>query len=72
MEKPLLLNILGGLDKFDSGKMICEGIDTSKFSSTDWDKYRNSYVGFVFQENNLLEEYNVYDNIRLATDLSKY
>ena len=67
--KTTLLNILGGLDKFDSGKMICEGIDTSKFSSTDWDKYRNSYVGFVFQENNLLEEYNVYDNIRLATDL---
>ena len=67
--KTTLLNILGGLDRFDSGKMICEGIDTSKFSSTDWDKYRNSYVGFVFQENNLLEEYNVYDNIRLATDL---
>lgn len=67
--KTTLLNILGGLDKFDSGKMICEGIDTSKFTSTDWDKYRNSYVGFVFQENNLLEEYNVYDNIRLVTDL---
>ena len=67
--KTTLLNILGGLDKFDSGKMICEGMDTSKFSSIDWDKYRNAYVGFVFQENNLLEEYNVYDNIRLATDL---
>lgn len=67
--KTTLLNILGGLDKFDSGKMICQGIDTSSFKSKDWDKYRNSYVGFVFQENNLLDEYNVYDNIRLATDL---
>lgn len=67
--KTTLLNILGGLDKFDSGKMICQGIDTSLFKESDWDKYRNSYVGFVFQENNLLDEYNVYDNVRLATDL---
>lgn len=67
--KTTLLNIIGGLDKSDSGKMICQGVDTSCFSSTDWDRYRNSYVGFVFQENNLLEEYNVFDNIRLATDL---
>lgn len=66
--KTTLLNILGGLDIFDSGRMICQGVDTSSFSDKDWDKYRNSYVGFVFQENNLLEEYNVYDNIQIATD----
>ena len=67
--KTTLLNIIGGLDKADSGKMFCQGVDTSHFSSSDWDGYRNSYVGFVFQENNLLEDYNVYDNIRVATDL---
>ena len=67
--KTTLLNIIGGLDKADSGKMLCQGVDTSHFSSSDWDGYRNSYVGFVFQENNLLEDYNVYDNIRVATDL---
>lgn len=67
--KTTLLNIIGGLDKADSGKMLCQGVDTSHFSSGDWDGYRNSYVGFVFQENNLLEDYNVYDNIRVATDL---
>ena len=57
--KTTLLNIIGGLDKADSGKMFCQGVDTSHFSSSDWDGYRNSYVGFVFQENNLLEDYNV-------------
>ncbi len=66
--KTTLLNILGGLDTFDSGRMICQGVDTSRFLDKDWDKYRNSYVGFVFQENNLLEEYNVFDNIQIATD----
>lgn len=70
--KTTLLNIIGGLDKADSGKMLCQGVDTSHFSSSDWDGYRNSYVGFVFQENNLLEDYNVYDNIRVATDLQNH
>lgn len=70
--KTTLLNIIGGLDKADSGKMLCQGVDTSLFSSNDWAGYRNSYVGFVFQENNLLEDYNVYDNIRVATDLQNH
>ena len=64
--KSTLLNILGGLDKYDSGDMLILGKSSKDFTQADFDSYRNTYVGFVFQEFNLLEDYNVYENIDLA------
>lgn len=69
--KSTLLNILGGLDKYNSGEIIVDGKSTKKFKGKDFDYYRNTYIGFVFQEFNLLDEYNVYDNINLSRKLQK-
>ncbi|MCI9233590.1 MAG: ATP-binding cassette domain-containing protein [Bacilli bacterium] len=69
--KSTLLNILGGLDQYDSGEMIVDSKSTKKFWPKDFDYYRNTYIGFIFQEFHLLEEYNVYDNIILSRKLQK-
>ncbi len=69
--KSTLLNILGGLDQYDSGDMIVFGKSSKNFSSRDFDSYRNTYIGFVFQEYNILEDYNVYENIILALQLQQ-
>ncbi len=69
--KSTLLNILGGLDNYDSGEMLILGKSSKDFKSCDFDSYRNTYVGFVFQEFNILEDYDVYDNIVLALELQK-
>lgn len=64
--KSTLLNILGGLDTFDSGGMTVAGKNFRNFSQSELDAYRNEYVGFVFQEFNLLDDYDVAGNISLA------
>jgi len=69
--KSTLLNILGGLDQYDSGDMIILGKSSKNFSNSDFDFYRNTYVGFVFQEFNLLSDYNVCDNIKLTLQLGQ-
>ncbi len=69
--KSTLLNILGGLDKYDSGDMLIFGKSSKEFTQADWDSYRNTYVGFVFQEFNILEDYDVYQNIVLALQLQQ-
>lgn len=69
--KSTLLNILGGLDKYNSGDMLVDSKSTKNFWGKDFDYYRNTYIGFIFQEFNLLEEYNVYDNIILSRKLQK-
>lgn len=69
--KSTLLNILGGLDTYDSGDMLILGKSSKDFKGCDFDSYRNTYVGFVFQEFNILEDYDVYDNIVLALELQK-
>lgn len=69
--KSTLLNILGGLDKYNDGEIIVDGKSTKKFRGKDFDYYRNTYIGFVFQEFNLLDEYDVYDNIILSRKLQK-
>ena len=69
--KSTLLNVLGGLDKYDSGDMIILGKSSKEFTQRDLDSYRNTYVGFVFQEFNILEDYDVYNNIILALDLQQ-
>lgn len=69
--KSTLLNVLGGLDKYDSGDITILGKSTKKFKKKDYNSYRNTYIGFVFQEFNILEDYNVYDNIILALELQQ-
>ncbi|MBP5208729.1 MAG: ABC transporter ATP-binding protein, partial [Clostridia bacterium] len=67
--KSTLLNILGGLDKPTSGDVIIDGAPFSSFNSRKYDDYRNTYVGFVFQNFNIIENRTVYENIELALSL---
>lgn len=67
--KSTLLNLLGGLDNLTSGEIFVSGKSISKFDNKQFDAYRNGYVGFIFQEFNILEQYNVYENIELALSL---
>lgn len=69
--KSTLLNVLGGLDTINSGEILINDSALNCFKNKDLDNYRNTYVGFVFQEYNLLDEYNVYKNIELALSLQK-
>ncbi|MBD5132100.1 MAG: ATP-binding cassette domain-containing protein [Clostridiales bacterium] len=70
--KSTLLNIIGGLDKASSGEIIIDGKSTKEFTPKDYDSYRNTYVGMVFQEFNLIDEITLAENIaislRLQTD----
>ncbi len=68
--KTTLLNVVGGLDRFDSGDLVIEGISTKNFSERDWDAYRNNRVGFVFQSYNLIPHQSVLENVELALTLS--
>ncbi len=67
--KSTLLNIIGGIDNYSGGVMIVDGNSTKDFSPRQWDDYRNNTVGFVFQEFNLLDDYNVRGNLMLASGL---
>lgn len=67
--KSTLLNILGGLDKPDEGRILIEGADFSKFTSANLNDYLNSYLGFIFQEYNILKDLNLYDNIALPLEM---
>lgn len=67
--KSTLLNVLGGLDSYDSGEVIVKGKSSKEFSGSDFDSYRNTFIGFIFQEYNILEEFTVSKNIGLALEL---
>ena len=67
--KSTLLNLLGGLDSFDKGEILISGQKTRRFRGKDFDAYRNTLVGFIFQEYNVLEEFTVGANIALALEL---
>ena len=67
--KSTLLNLLGGLDKCDSGQILIKGQSTADFKQSHFDSYRNTCVGFVFQEYNMLEEFTVGANIAIAIEL---
>ena len=69
--KSTLLNIVGGLDKYNKGEIIINGKSSKNFKQRDFDAYRNTYIGFIFQEFNILEEFSVYRNIALALQLQK-
>ena len=67
--KSTLLNVLGGLDRFDDGEIYVKDKSSKAFKGKDWDSYRNTYLGFVFQDYNIIEEFNVNKNIGLALEL---
>ena len=67
--KSTLLNVCGGLDSPTFGEVIVKGRSSKNFSQSDFDSYRNTFIGFVFQEYNILNEFTVEDNIALALEL---
>ena len=67
--KSTLLNLLGGLDRYDGGDILIQGESTKRFRQSHFDSYRNTYVGFIFQEYNILDEFSVGTNIALALQL---
>jgi ABC-type lipoprotein export system ATPase subunit len=82
--KSTLLNVIGGIDKYDSGQLIIDNtvinndetittdsIDTANFKRSDYNGYRNSYIGFIFQEFNVIKGLTVYENIALSLELQK-
>lgn len=68
--KTTLLNIIGGLDKYDSGDLIINNKSTKKFKRTDWDAYRNNCIGFIFQSYNLIGHISILDNVEMGMTLS--
>ena len=68
--KTTLLNIVGGLDRYDSGDLIINGISTKKYKDRNWDAYRNHTIGFVFQSYNLIPHQNILSNVELALTIS--
>ena len=70
--KTTLLNILGGLDRYDSGDLIINNKSTKQFKSVEWDYYRNNCVGFIFQSYNLISHITILENVEMALILSGY
>ena len=68
--KTTLLNIIGGLDRYDSGEMTFRGVPTSSYRDRDWDTYRNHTIGFIFQSYNLIPHQTILSNVELAMTLS--
>lgn len=68
--KTTLLNIIGGLDRYDSGDIVINGVSTKKYQDRDWDSYRNHTIGFVFQSYNLITHQSILANVELALTIS--
>ena len=68
--KTTMLNVIGGLDHFDSGDLVIDGVSTAHYKDRDWDAYRNARVGFVFQSYNLIPHQSVVANVELSLTLS--
>lgn len=68
--KTTLLNIIGGLDKYDSGDLVINNKSTKKFKHTEWDAYRNNCIGFIFQNYNLVNHISILDNVEMGMTLS--
>ena len=68
--KTTLLNIIGGLDRYTEGDLIIDGVSTKEYTASDWDAYRNSCIGFVFQSYNHIPHATVLRNVELALTLS--
>jgi ABC-type lipoprotein export system ATPase subunit len=70
--KSTLLNILAGTDDYNEGSMIIAGENTEYFDESDWERYRKEFIGFVYQDYNLLESADVYRNVEFAYDLNNH
>ncbi|MDD6224617.1 MAG: ATP-binding cassette domain-containing protein [bacterium] len=68
--KTTLLNIIGGLDRYDSGDLIINNTSTKKYKNINWDRYRNNCIGFIFQNYNLISHINILDNVEMGMTLS--
>lgn len=68
--KTTMLNIIGGLDQYDSGDLVINSKSTKKFKNKDWDAYRNNCIGFIFQNYNLISHLSILDNVELGMTLS--
>ncbi len=68
--KTTMLNIVGGLDHYDSGDLVIDGVSTKRYKDRDWDTYRNNRIGFVFQAYNLIPHQTILENVELALTLS--
>ncbi len=68
--KTTMLNMIGGLDRYDSGNLIIEGKSTDTFKDSDWDAYRNNSVGFIFQSYNIIGHLSIIDNVEMGMTLS--
>lgn len=68
--KTTMLNIIGGLDQYDSGDLVINNKSTKKFKNKDWDAYRNNCIGFIFQNYNLISHLSILDNVELGMTLS--
>lgn len=69
--KSTMLNLIGGLDSISSGSIVVDGNDLSTFKEKDFCSYRNTHIGFIFQDYHLIEELTVYENIVLSLDLNR-
>ena len=70
--KTTLVNVLSGLDKYEDGELYINNEETSHFTTKEWEKYRSSHVGFVFQNYNIIDSYTVYQNVLLALEVENY
>lgn len=68
--KTTLLNVIGGLDRYDSGEILINGKSTKNFKDRDWDTYRNHHIGFVFQSYNLIPHLTVLENVEIALSIA--
>ena len=68
--KTTLLNIIGGLDRYDSGDLVINGVSTKRYTNRDWDTYRNHTVGFIFQSYNLIPHQSILSNVELTLTVS--
>ena len=68
--KTTLLNIIGGLDRYDSGDLVINGVSTKKYTDRDWDTYRNHTIGFIFQSYNLIPHQTILSNVELTLTVS--
>ena len=70
--KTTLLNVIGGLDKYNSGDLKIDGKSTKEYKDNDWDTYRNHFIGFIFQSYNLIMHLTVLENVELALSIAGY
>src|SRR5690554_8183356 len=70
--KSTLLNVISGLDGYEEGELFIHGEETSHFTISDWERYRGSNIGFVFQNYNIIDSFTVYQNVLLALEVQGY